>query len=226
MSSEKEQPIVNVQEAISKTERYIEENKKSLSIIIGAIFAVIAGYYAWTQLYISPLEVEARGQMFMAEKYFEKDSLDKAMNGDGQSLGFIDIADQYSLTSSGNLAHFYLGVCYLHKGKYEDAINELNEYDPQGEMLGPVAASAAGDAHLQLGHTEEAIEFYIKASGMKKNNFTTPVVLFKAGLAYESLGKYKDAIRIYEQIKADYPETTEGRNMEKYLARARTLSGS
>ena len=197
-----------------------------MSIILGAVIAIVGGYYAWTQLYIAPQEDEARGDMFMAEKYFENDSIDKAMNGDGNFKGFIDIADEYSLTSSGNLAHFYLGICYLYKGQYEEAITELNEYDPNGEILGPVATSAIGDAHLQLGRTDEAIEFYLKASDMNTNNFTTPVILFKAGLAYESLGKYKEAIRMYEQIKADYPETAEGRNMERYLARAKTISGS
>ena len=226
MASEKEQPIVNVQEAISKTEHFIEENKKSLAIIIGAVVFLIAGYFAWTKLYIAPMEEEAKTELFMAESYFEKDSLDKAINGDGQNLGFVDLVDKYSLTPSGNLARYYLGICYLHKGKYEDAIEELSNYNPDGEMLGPVATAAIGDAHLQLGRTDEAINYYLKAAEMNKNNFTAPVILFKAGLAYQNSGKYKEAIQVYELIKTDYPDTKEGRDMDKYIARAKTISGS
>lgn len=74
--------LVDVQEVYSKTERYIEENKKSLGVILGAIVLVIGGYFAWDRLYVRPLEDEARSAMFMAEKYFEKDSLNKAINGD------------------------------------------------------------------------------------------------------------------------------------------------
>src|SRR3989304_10461821 len=129
MAEEKNAPIVDVQETISKAERYIEENKQSLSIITGAVLALVEGYFAWTKLYIAPLEEEAQSQLFMAERYFEKDSLDKAINGDGQFYGFKDIIENYGLTSSGNLAHMYLGLCYLNKGQFEDAIAELKEYD-------------------------------------------------------------------------------------------------
>ena len=132
--AEKEEPIVDVQETISKAERYIEENKKSLSIIVGAVVVLVGGYFAWTKLYLAPLEEEAQGQMFMAERYFEKDSLNKAINGDGQFYGFKDIIENYGLTSSGNLAHMYLGLCYLQTGKYEDAVNELKEYDGDDMM--------------------------------------------------------------------------------------------
>jgi len=51
--------------------------------------------------------------MFFAEQYFEKDSLKLAMNGDGTNPGFIQIIDEYGSTKSGNLARYYLGICYL-----------------------------------------------------------------------------------------------------------------
>lgn len=159
--AEKEEPLVDVQETIGKAERYIEENKKSLSIIIGAVVVLVGGYFAWTKLYLAPLEEEAQGQMFMAERYFEKDSLTKAINGDGQFYGFKDIIENYGLTSSGNLAHMYLGLCYLHTGKYEDALSELKEYDSDDIMLGPISMGAIGDAYSELGKTDDAIEQYI-----------------------------------------------------------------
>lgn len=223
--AEKEEPIVDVQETIGKAERYIEENKKSLSIIIGAVLVLVGGYFAWTKLYIAPLEEEAQGQMFMAERYFEKDSLDKAINGDGQFDGFKGIIDKYGLTPSGNLAHLYLGLSYLHKGQYEDAISELKEYDGNDLILTPVSLGAIGDAYSELGKQDEAIDQYIKAAEENKNNFTTPVYLMKAATLFESQGKYADALKIYEQIKTDYPEAREGRDVEKYISRAKTKGG-
>ena len=49
----------------------------------------------------------------MAEIYFEKDSFNLALNGDLNSAGFIDIADDYSSTKTGKLANYYAGICYL-----------------------------------------------------------------------------------------------------------------
>ena len=220
MSVQKDEPVVDVQETISKAERYIEENKKSLSIIGGAIVLLVGGYFAVTKLYIAPQEEEAEGQMFMAERYFEKDSLNKAINGDGQFYGFKDIADKYSITASGNLAHLYLGLCYLHKGQFEDAIKELKEYDGNDIMLGPLSIGATGDAYAELGKTDDAIERYLKATE-DKNNFTTPIYLMKAAGLYESQNKFSDALKIYEQLKTEFPETREGRDIEKYISRAK-----
>jgi tetratricopeptide (TPR) repeat protein len=225
MSEQKDEPIVDVQETISKAELYIEENKKSLSIILGAVIVLVGGYFAWTKLYLAPLEEEARGQMFMAERYFEKDSLDKAINGDMQFDGFKKIIDDYGLTTSGNLAHMYLGLCYLHKGQFEDAVKELKEYDGNDMMLKPIAIGAIGDAYSELGKADDAIDQYLKASGENKNNFTTPIYLMKAATLYETLGKYKDALKIYQQLKTDFPEAREGREVEKYISRAKAKGG-
>ena len=219
----KEKPIVDVVEVYSKTDRYIEENQKSISIIVAAIVLIVGGYFAYKKLYVEPLDIEARSQMYVAEQYFEKDSLDLAINGDGNYLGFLDIIDEYSVTPSGNLAHYYLGICYLRKGQYEDAIDHLSEFDSDDEIVSSVAAGAIGDAYMELGKTKDAVSYYLRAANDKENQFTTPIYLMKAALAYEDLGNYKKAVGLYEQIKDDYPDTKEGGEVDKYLARAEQL---
>ena len=227
MAEEKDQPVVDVQETIGKAERYVEENKQSLSIIIGAVVLLVGGYFAWTKLYLAPLEEEAQAKMFAAERYFEKDSINKAINGDGDEKhpGFKAIIDDYGLTASGNLAHMYLGLCYLHTGKYEDAVNELKEYDGDDLILAPISVGAMGDAYSEMGKQDEAIDQYLKAAEAAKNDFTTPIYLMKAAMLYESQAKYADALKLYEQLKTDYPEAREGRDVEKYISRAKAKGG-
>jgi tetratricopeptide (TPR) repeat protein len=226
MAKENQDTLVDVEEVYSKTERYIEENKKSLAIIIGAILAIIAGYFAWSKLYVGPKELEAQKEMFMAEKYFENDSINKAINGDGNYNGFKYIVDEYGMTKSGNLAHYYLGICYLKKGEFQNAIDQLKEYDGEDQVVAPIAIGAIGDANMELGKTSEAVDFYVKAAKQSQNSFTTPIYLFKAGLAYEQLKDFKNAVKVYEQIKSDFPESTEGRDIEKYIAKARIQAGA
>jgi len=75
----------------------------------------------------------------MAQKYFEQDSLNKALNGDGQNPGFLDIIDEYSMTNASNLANYYTGLIFLKQGKYQDAINYLEKFDSDDEFVGPMA---------------------------------------------------------------------------------------
>lgn len=221
----KNEPIVDVEHALSKTELYIEQNKKSLGIIFGAIVVLVGGYFAYKYWYVAGEETKARAEMFKAEDYFGKDSIDLAINGDPKTgaLGFAQIVEDYGITPSGNLAHYYLGICYLKKGQYEDAIAQLEEFDAQDQMVAPLATAAIGDAHMELGKTDEAITYYLKAAEQHVNNFDTPICLKKAAMAYEEKANYADAVKIYERIKNEFAETTEGRDMDKYIARAKTL---
>jgi TolA-binding protein len=78
---------------------------------------------------------------------------------------------------------------------------------------------------MEMDKKEDAAEHYLKAAKLSPNKFTTPIYLMKAGMAYEEMKKYDNAVKVYEQVKLDYSESTEGREIEKYLARAKALEG-
>ena len=211
---------VSITETLGRTEQYIEDNKKVLSYIVGALVVVVGGYFAYQKLIIGPQEEEARGQMFVAERYFEMDSLRLAVNGDGNYLGFQSIVEEYGSTPSGNLARYYLGMCLLRQGKYEDAVNYLSDYNAGDQLTGALAAGGIGDANMEMGKAEEAASWYMKAASYSKNKFTTPVFLMKAGLAFEESGKYANAVAAYEDLKTNFADTNEGKEADKYIARA------
>lgn len=217
------EPIVDVQEVYSKTENFIDNNKKRLSIIVIAILAIVGGYLGYKKMVIAPMEIEAQSAMFMAEKYFEQDSLQLAINGDGQNYGFIDIAEEYSGTKSANLAHYYLGICYRNTGEYEYAIDELNSFSSDDIVISAVALGAIGDCYMELNDVEKAISYYEKASKHNENGLTSPVYLFKAGLAHEDLKDFAGAEAKYKSIKTDYPDSREAQTIDKYLARVEAL---
>ncbi len=218
-----DEPIVDVETALTKTELYIEQNKKNLITIAAVIVVVVGGYFAYKYWYIAGEETKARAEMFKAEEYFGKDSLDKAMNGDGIAVGFTAIAEDYSSTPSGNLAQYYLGMCLLKKGQFEDAIEYLKKFDSNDQIVGPQATAAIGDAHMELGNTDEAITYYLKAAEQKVNTYNSPIFLKKAAMANEDKGNYSDAVKLYERIKNEFSESAEGKDMEKYISRAKTL---
>jgi hypothetical protein len=46
----------------------------------------------------------------------------------------------------------------------------------------------------------------------------------KAAELYELNGKFVDALKLYERIQTQYPESTEGTTIEKYIARVKLLT--
>ncbi len=216
--------IVEIGETFDKAESYVSENKKSISIIGGAILVVILGYFGYTNLIVKPQEVNAQKEMFMAERYFQQDSIEKAINGDGQFMGFVEIIDNYGSSSSANLAHYYLGMSYMKKGEWDKAIEYLSKYDAEDDITGALALGAVGDANMELGKTDDAEKFYMKAVDWDKNQFTAAIFLMKAASVKETLKDYKGAAALYERIKKDYPQSTEARDIDRYIVRANALS--
>jgi tetratricopeptide (TPR) repeat protein len=216
-----EEKIHKVEEALSKSEKFIEKNQKILTIVIGAAVVIVLGVFAFQKLYIAPREKAAQGQMFMAQKYFEEDSLNKALNGDANFPGFLDIIDDYSMTKASNLSKYYAGIIYLKQGKFEDAITYLKKFDSGDEFVGPIATGSIGDANLELGKKDEAIEYYLKAAKQQVNDLTTPLYLMRAAFVYEDQGKFDKAIELYEKIQKEHVKSAEARDIDKYLEQAK-----
>jgi tetratricopeptide (TPR) repeat protein len=219
-TAENEELIVDVQEVYSKTETFIDNNKGIITSVIGGLVVLIAGYFAYNSFYLAPLEDEAREEMFMAEKYFKLDSFNLAIDGRADFAGFIEIADKYGSTKAGDLANYYLGMSFLNLGEFKSAIDALNQFDGDDEMLATLAIGAKGDALLELENTEKAIEQYEKAASRNANEFTTPVFLMKAARAQEMVGDYKGAAENFKKIKEEYKTSPEGSDIEKFIARA------
>ncbi|HOP02910.1 MAG TPA: tetratricopeptide repeat protein [Tenuifilaceae bacterium] len=217
-----EPSVEALENALTRTEQYIENNQKSLTIIVLAIIVIVGLFIGYKRLYIAPMEKDAQAEIFAAEQYFEKDSFNLALNGDGNYLGFLGIIDNYGPSRTGNLAYYYAGICYRNLGEYETAIDYLKRYSIKDEMLGSITYGAIGDCYVQLNNLEEGVSNYMEAANYEKNDFSTPVFLMKAGLVYEKLGKMDKALEVYKQIKKDFPKSSEAREVEKHIARVET----
>lgn len=214
-----EEKIMAVEEALSRSEVFIERNQKLLGIVIGGLALLVLAYFGFQRFYLMPQEKEAQSQMFMAEKYFEQDSLKLALNGDGMYPGFLGIIDDYGMTKSARLAHYYAGIIYLNEGQFEEAISHLKKFKIKDALVAPMAKGAIGDAYMELGKTTEAGEQYLLAAKISKNDFTTPVFLQKAAWAFEDAGDNKKALAAYERIRTEFPRSAEARDVEKFIAK-------
>jgi len=218
-----EERIHTVEETLSKTEHFIEKNQKLLVNIGIALVVIVLGFYAIRNYYILPREADATSQMFMAQRYFEKDSLKLALNGDGNYPGFLSIIDEYKWTDASNLAHYYAGVCLLKQGKFQDAIDQLKSFSGKDELVAPMAIGATGDAYMELNQPEKAATEYEKAANLRDNKFTSSIFLLKAAFAYEEMKNLDKALELYTTIKTKYPNSIEAQDIDKYISKIKTI---
>ncbi len=210
-------PEQTVEQALNTTEQLIEKYKKPLLYGAIAIIAIAAIGFAYQHLYRKPLINEALAQTFMAEQHFRSDSFALALNGDGNSLGFAQIIDEYG-NKAGEAIYLYAGVSELHLGNYESAIAYLKKYNGKDPVLKARSISNIGDAYAGLENYKEAVSNYMKAADFADNAFAAGYLL-KAGIIYEELGDTAKALEAYNKIKDKYPQSVEGFDIDKYISR-------
>lgn len=210
-------------ERLGSAENWMERNSKTVIALVAIVLLAVAGYFGFNY-YKKSQDAQAQPQMFQAVYYFEADSLDLALNGDGNNLGFLNIIEDYKFSSAANLAHFYAGVCYLKKGEFDAAILYLEDFSADDLLVQARAYSLIGDAHMEKGEYEDAARFYDKAANYKPNKQYSPAYLMKAALAYEKLNQNDKAKDAYSKIISDFWDSQEYQNAVKFKARLETNS--
>lgn len=210
-------------ERLGSAENWMERHSKTVFGIVGVILLIIAGYFGFNY-YKKSQDAEAQPQMFQAVYYFEADSLNLALNGDGNNLGFLNIIEDFKYSNAANLAHFYAGVCYLKQGEYDAAILYLEDFSADDLLVQARAYSLIGDAYMEKSEYENAATYYDKAANYKPNKFYSPTYLMKAALAYEKLNQNDKAKEAYSKIITEFWDSQEYQNAVKLKARLETNS--
>ena len=208
----------DVQDIMDRVQGKYEENKNYVFIALAAIILIIGGTW-WYQNNKESQNLEANNLIWKQDQNFDTDNFETAINGTTNNVGYAYIADEYNGTSAGDIATYNMGVGYLNLGKYNEAIDALENVDFEDIILGAIAKGATGDAYFELGKVDKAISNYKAAVSHSDNELTVPVYLKKLAIAQEEAGDMKDAIESYQRIKDDYSTAPEARDIEKFIAR-------
>lgn len=227
-SHQGESKDVDLGEVYTRTELFIEKNKKAITYGVGGVLLVVLALLGFRNFVVEPRNTEASELIWKAEYYFEIDSLDKALNGDAEWPGFLSIAEQYGSwpsTTSGNLAHYYVGTIYMKQGEYEAAIEHFRKADLDDDILRTMAVGNVGDAMVELDRLDEAVKQFEKAANMTTNDLTTPMYLMKAGIVHQQTGNWKGAAKAFKRIVAEFPNSNEASQARKYAGHAEAMGG-
>jgi tetratricopeptide (TPR) repeat protein len=210
-------------EQIGKSEAFLKKNSKVLGGVLVAALILIGGILFF-QINTQNQNEKAQEEMFQAVYFFEQDSVDFALNGDGINKGLLSIVEDYPRTDAANLANFYIGSIYLSQKKFQEALDHFEEFSSDDYLVQSKAYSLIGDANLELGNMDAAISNYTKAARTNENKFMTPKYLAKLAVAQEEAGKIEDAIATYTEIEEKYYESFEYTAARKHKARLEGLA--
>lgn len=205
---------------LSKGEALIEKNWKKICAVLGVVIVIVVGTYIYKN-WMAGKEIDAQKAIAAAQVAFAQQQYEQALNGDGNTKGFVKIIDEFSGTETANLAKLYAGLSCAKLDKVDDAIKYLEDFSAQDDqMVSPAALGALGNCYIQKGETEKGASILVKAAEKADNDAVSPVLLLQAGEAYESLGNNEKAVELYNKIKKQYFRSMVSQDIDKYIERA------
>ena len=216
-------PVQEVQtgeEVIIKAKDFWAKYSKLILGVGTALILIVGGFFVYKNFFQKPKEEKAAEAMFKAEDYYRKDSVNLALNGDGQSLGFLKIISRYGGTDAANLAHFYAGSCYIKLDDNANAIKHLKDFSTDAKQIQQRAYKLLGDASADLGKNADALDYYKKAARhFEEDEVNSAEALFMAAyFADRVLKNQKEAIDLFKELKEKFPKTQQGFEADNYLA--------
>ena len=205
-------------------EFFSSKRNKTMVFGIGGVLALLVVGFAGYNYYITNQNQTAQEELFQAQYYFEADSLGLALNGDGNSYGFLEIIEEFPGTKAANLATFYAGASFLKQGDFDGAVRQLKDFSSDDYLLQGRAYSLIGDAYMEMDDFGNAIDYYKRAVDYKENESFTPIYLKKLAIAQEQNGSLADAVESYESIIEDYPNSAQIHDAKKQKARLEALA--
>jgi tetratricopeptide (TPR) repeat protein len=219
--------LLDVGEAYTKTEKFVDENRSSLTYGIGGVAVLIVAVLAYQSFIAAPAEAQAEETSWRAESYFEMDSVDLAAYGDGFAAGLEEVMNDQSGTAAASRAAYRMGIVHRDAGAFEEAIAAFEQAEASDDVIAVLAVGNIGDCQVELENyaaAKSAFESAISGSeaGMAEA-ILAPMFLYKAALVEIELNSNSTAKSYLDRIVNDYPKSQQKSGAE---AMAASLAGS
>lgn len=205
---------------VDKIKSWLNKQNKTLVVIVSAVLIGGIGFSLYHFMYKVPRENEAIAAIYKVQGYYEVDSF-KLVLKDAPKL-----AEKYSGTKGGNLCNYYSGMCYLRVGDYKKGLEYLENTSFDDVVMSSLSLCNIGDAYIENKDLDNGLKFYLKSVAKAEDEFSAVWTRKKAAKVYEKKNQWKEALELYEQIKANYAEVQDAYDVDKYIARAQANLGA
>ena len=228
--------VAHTDDVLVKAKGFWANYSKPIIYVGGAMILILAAWFGYKNYVKAPKESKASEVIFPAENLFDKmattgfnkDTVNIVLNGgnaDGINItGLLKIMNTYSGTEAANRAAYMIGASYLQIKEFDKAIKYLKEFDANGaNQVQSKAYIMLGHAYAEKKNNDEALSYYKKAASAvndKDEALAGDALLMAASFA-EAVGKSKEAVEIFKELKEKYPANAavQSGEVDKYLAK-------
>ncbi len=200
---------------------FLTQYSKPIIYAVSALVLLFGGWFGYKKLVSEPKELKAAEAIFAAENLFgkmantafAKDSVAIVLNGgvlDGVKItGLLNVIKDFGGTASGNRASYLVGATYLQIKEFDKAVKYLSDFSANGAYQTDIKKHIMlGHAYSELKKTDDAFGAYKKATTINiKDEALTADALSIAAAYATTLGKTKEAIDLYQNLKDNYPSS-------------------
>ena len=209
--------IDDINDSLSSIEQKVQNNQKVIMWACVAVAAVVCVVLLYIYGIRKPGIESANNAIGQAD-------LELAMGNDSVALAqYMQVADEYGY-EGGNRAHLNAAIILYQQGKYQEALNYLDDYKASESIIGAASKSLEGDCYVNLEDYDKAVKCFAEAAKISDNNpHYTPVFLMKEATVQRELKNYKAEAELYNRIIEEYPDYAVDSRIDftKYLERAR-----
>lgn len=202
-------------------EQFKSNKKLRMTImVVGGLLVLVLGYFVYRQFIWVPANEESKNAYWESLNYAAADSTDVALDG------LQTVVKKYDGKIGGEVAQFALARQLMEKGEFKKAITELENVEVNDTYVKIMTIGLQADCYSEMKNYEKAANMYLEAADMSDNEFTAPIYLMKAALCAEEIKNFDKAVECYERIRDDYTAFHAQKQIDKYLARARSKTTS
>lgn len=194
-----------------QSEKFLEKHANKIAIAFGIVLVAILGYFGYQQFVVAPKNEEAMKTYVIAQKNLLQGKDAEALGGKSDANpGFLGISKEYSGTAVGEMAAYNAAILQFKEGKYQDAINLLENFKSDDKTLVAMKYGIMADAKSNLKRNDEAMQLLEKAIKASDDSFTQYYFTRKAGLLSLALDKKEEAKKYFSTIEEKYEEYDNG----------------
>ena len=202
-----------------QTRKWLEDNRRLASYMIGIPIALVLIGFLWTQRQ-KDAEIKTATQLAKVIAYYDGGKYDQAINGVAQegTLGLLQIVDENTSTPSGKMAAFFLGNAYFSLREYDKALNAFQRASFGEKNLMASTYAGIASCYEAKGESEQAAEYFEKAASKNMVQLQAPENLLRAAANYSTAGKKGKAAELLNVLKREFPSSALARDADRFIA--------